>query len=211
VRRTRRRTSALHAASCASFSLGLFLLIAVLSHTGLPKAEDAAFAGAAGPRRGFLARHEAPATARRGLYEDQAAYMEMRRKKRRFVTDRGQERSAEEEAERKAEKEAMWNQWQRTGMDNVFEQKEVVITPAPAEGGSGGGLSLPKFEVPSISLPSFPAPAPAPSPASAPAPAPADGNPFAFLAELFQGTTTTTTTTPPPSPIESLFKSLGLR
>eukprot|EP00420_Gonyaulax_spinifera_P017145 CAMPEP_0197891282 /NCGR_PEP_ID=MMETSP1439-20131203/27888_1 /TAXON_ID=66791 /ORGANISM="Gonyaulax spinifera, Strain CCMP409" /LENGTH=219 /DNA_ID=CAMNT_0043511371 /DNA_START=79 /DNA_END=738 /DNA_ORIENTATION=- len=217
VRTAMRRKSAraLPALSCLALISGLALLALTLSKS-LPEVDEPAFAGAARPMQAqkFLAPRRKSVTALQGVYEDQAAYMAERQKRRRRVTDRGNRDTSSDEL-RKAEKQAMWDAWQRTGMDTVFEQQEVVITtPPPSSGsGEGGGFSLPSFE-----LPSFPAPAPAPAPvqrevpASAPAPASGGGgNPFAFLTELFQGTTTTTTTTPPPSPLESFLGSLGLR
>mmetsp|Transcript_48264 Transcript_48264/g.121555 ORF Transcript_48264/g.121555 Transcript_48264/m.121555 type:complete len:234 (-) Transcript_48264:150-851(-) len=207
---------------CIAVSLGLALLVAALLADGLPEdSSDAALGfvgGAASARR--------PKIAVQGVNEDAIAFMEARQKKRMRVTDQGSEAYEQMKEEKSITKTAGWNMYDSRGVDQVVGGDDWTIAAAvqkqqaaasQKQQKSGGGFELPSFSLPSFPAPAPPAPAPAQYTAPAPAPSPAtsqgsgDSNPFAFLAELFGMTTTTTTTTPPPSPLESFLQGLGLR
>lgn len=220
----RRRVSSLPMMPCLAMIGGVTLLAMTLG-LGLPTEED--FVGAQSVARDGSRVSMKLSQAER---EWMAAKEEQRRK--RTAMNRG-DRDAAEEDRARAIKEAMWSAYADRDSE-AFEAPKVDLSAIGIGKKSDGGKSSgPSFELPKFELPSFGGgsekssasnpddyfnsmyrggSAPAPAPASySEAPAPAGGNPFQFLIDAIVGTTTTTTTTPPPSPIESFFKSLGLR
>mmetsp|Transcript_27949 Transcript_27949/g.77246 ORF Transcript_27949/g.77246 Transcript_27949/m.77246 type:complete len:241 (+) Transcript_27949:130-852(+) len=200
---------------CMLLVAGVALFFVTLVGSQPPLAEEPAsalaFAGA--PTRPRLQRFLAPRDESDVMRRISMEEFEARRKNKRTALDRGTDKWAAQSEKARSALEFEWNlldgrNMESTITDRVIDASEKAAAKAASQKKEGG------FSMPSFELPGFGASAPAPAAAPAPAPSRAaqgsgdSGNPFAFLTELFQGTTTTTTTTTqPPNPIEAFFSS----
>mmetsp|Transcript_3467 Transcript_3467/g.8634 ORF Transcript_3467/g.8634 Transcript_3467/m.8634 type:complete len:217 (+) Transcript_3467:69-719(+) len=179
---------------CLTLACALFGLTLIFEG---PESVDTAFVGSTVTSQRFTS-----SLATKGSEADLTA-MRVERRRKRTAWDRGTPEWQQASDAKRAQKEALWSASQSRGAGYSSAGGGFWDAgPAPAskpKPSGGGGFQFPSFGGPAPApLVTPPPKQPPPSQVQAPAPAASsggDGNPFAFLAEMFGGATTTTTTT----------------